>query len=380
MLAAAIYAGCSSDDTPAAGPQNDGGAPDGQTTKPDAGDGGSAVVTNPICGTDLDVDKIFKHLSCTGLYANYTNKTVASDAMPYKPSTEFWSDGAEKQRWLHIPPGQKIDSSDMNEWKFPAGTKVWKEFKLHGTLTETRYFEKLADGTWNNTTYRWAADGSDAQRLEGGELIDGGGPNGEQYEIPTTSGCGECHSGRKDFMLGIDAISLGLPDATGETLAKLVADGLLTAPPPVTTLAYPTATAAQGGDKTGPALAWLNVNCGTTCHNPNSNAAAQGTGFWYHLNATDLMPVDGGPLTVDKLQVFTTAVCKPSNRNDPAAPATKLKLIDPGQPTKSYVSIVSGQRKPAADEQMPPDYTHAVDTNGHKLLDDWITAMTMTCQ
>jgi hypothetical protein len=72
-------------------------------------------------------------------------------------------------------------------------------------------------------------------------------------------------------------------------------------------------------------------------------------------------------------------VCKDSNHPDPAgAPGTKLKLIAPGHPEKSWVSIVSGQRKPAADTQMPPDYTHAVPDN-HKLLEDWITALTVTC-
>ena len=66
---------------------------------------------------------------------------------------ELWSDGAAKQRWIAIPPGTKIDTSNIDEWVFPNGTKAWKEFRLDGKRIETRLYEKGASGTWRHATF-----------------------------------------------------------------------------------------------------------------------------------------------------------------------------------------------------------------------------------
>lgn len=378
MIAAAYAAGCSDDDDATPGPTDDGGVKtDGPTTS-DAGDGGGTVV-DPKCATDKDKDGLFKHLACAGLYSNASTKTVDPSLLEYKPSTEFWSDGAEKTRWFSLPAGQKIDTTNMNDWVFPVGTKVFKQFKINGKLIETRLFQKF-DDEWKNTTYRWAADESDAQRLEEGEKIDGLGPDGGTYEIPNTTSCSaDCHGGRKDFLLGFDAVSLGLPNATGLTLAALVEKKMLTNDPPITKLVYPTATAAQGGDKAGPALMWLHINCGSACHNRNPNASAAFSNLFMQIKATDLMPVDAGPLTADKIDPYANTVCVKSNHDESPPNTGQLKYVRSGDPSRSWVSIISGQRTPAAMTQMPPIITHSVDVVGHKLLDDWITALTPAC-
>lgn len=377
LVAAGYAAGCSDDDPAAPSVEDDGGAQDGAPSV-DAGDGGDVI--DPRCGTDRDVDEVYKHLSCAGLYSNFADKTVNAELLEYKPSTEFWSDGAEKRRWIQLPAGQKIDTSDMNDWVFPVGTKVFKEFKLGGKRIETRLLEK-ADDEWRSTTYRWTADESDAERLEGGETIDGIGPDGGVYEIPNTASCAaDCHGGRKDFLLGFDAVSLGLPNATGLTLAELVDKKLLTQDPPAKTLAYPPATAAQGGDKAGPAMAWLHINCGSACHNRNPNAGANFSGLFLQMKSTQLMPEPGGPpVTVDKLDAYAMTVCQKSNHPETAPNTGVMKFVRSGEPSRSWISVLSGQRKPAADNQMPPVATHAVDVNGHKLLDDWIAALTPAC-
>jgi hypothetical protein len=378
LVAAGFAAACSDDDPATPGDTSDGGSKTDGPVTGDAGDGG-AVVTDPRCATDLDKDGLYKHLACTGLYANATTKTVNADLMAYKPSTEFWSDGAEKQRWFYLPPGTKIETKNMDDWVFPVGTKVFKEFKLNGKRIETRLLQKF-DDEWKTTTYRWNADETDAPRLEEGALIDGIGPDGGAYEIPNTTSCSaDCHGGRKDFLLGFDAVSLGLPNATGLTLAQLVEKKMLTVDPPATTLAYPAATAAEGGDKAGPAMAWLHINCGSACHNRNTNAGANFTGLFMQIKGSELMPVDGGPVTVDKLDAYALTVCKNSNQPEVAPFTGTFKYVRSGLPTRSWVSIISGQRTPAASTQMPPIITHAVDTVGHKLLDDWITSLTPAC-
>ena len=109
-------------------------------------------------------------LRCTGLYSDWDSKTVATDLTQYDPGLHLWSDGADKLRWIYLPPGQKIDTSDMDEWTFPVGTKVFKEFRIAlgdastETRIETRLLWKQAPGTWYRTTYRWTSDGvSDAR-------------------------------------------------------------------------------------------------------------------------------------------------------------------------------------------------------------------------
>lgn len=379
MLVAAWAAGCSdSDDKVTPGAGNDAGPDGNQQVVIPTNDGGG---TDPSCGTDLDSEGLFDHLKCTGLYSDFASKTVATTNILYKPAVEFWSDGAEKQRWLYLPPNTKIDTSDMDEWSFPTGTKVWKEFKLQGKLVETRLFMKADDGSWNHTTYRWTSDESDAVRLKAGELVPGVGPDGGTYEIPDEGTCLDCHGGRKDSLLGVDAVSLGLTGATGITLADLVSGNKLTNPPAKTTLTLPTATAAEGADKAAPALAWLSQNCGP-CHNENFNADANFTQLFMLLHASDLLGGDGGaPSTYDQLNTVKLAVCKDSHRGeDGGTSTTEIKFIRPGQPGDSLISILSGRRSPDPDtDQMPPIISRAVDVAGHQLVDDWINAMSQTC-
>jgi hypothetical protein len=375
--AAGFAAACSDDDPATPGDTTDGGSKTDGPVTGDAGDAG--VVVDPRCATDKDKDGLYKHLACAGLYANATTKTVNADLVEYKPATEFWCDGAEKQRWFYLPPGTKIETKDINDWVFPVGTKVFKQFKLNGKLVETRLLQKF-DDEWKATTYHWTADESDAPRLEEGATIDGIGPDGGVYEIPNTTSCGaDCHGGRKDFLLGFDAVSLGLPGATGLTLAQLVEKKWLTVDPPAKTLAYPAATPAQGGDKAGPAMAWLHINCGSACHNRNPNAGANFSGVFLQIKGTELMPIDGGPVTVDKLDGYALTVCKNSNQPEVAPNTGTMKFVRSGVPARSWVSVISGQRTPAAPTQMPPIVTHAVDVTGHKLLDDWITSLTPAC-
>src|SRR5512136_372773 len=66
----------------------------------------------------------------TGLYSDWATKTVAADNLPFSPQYALWSDGAAKLRWLHIPKGGFIDASNPDVWRFPVGTRVWKEFRF----------------------------------------------------------------------------------------------------------------------------------------------------------------------------------------------------------------------------------------------------------
>src|SRR5438552_2107607 len=82
-----------------------------------AGCGGpDATCVEPASGAPTDV-------FCTGLYLDRDPSRHAQDVLPYQPGVTFWSDGAEKQRYLYLPPGSKIDTASMDRWSFPVGTK-----------------------------------------------------------------------------------------------------------------------------------------------------------------------------------------------------------------------------------------------------------------
>src|SRR6188472_1678937 len=77
---------------------------------------------------DAAVGELPVRLSLTGLHAPGFAESMAPDVRSFRPRFELWSDGASKRRWVWLPPGTRIDTSDMDSWQFPVGTKFWKEF------------------------------------------------------------------------------------------------------------------------------------------------------------------------------------------------------------------------------------------------------------
>src|SRR4051794_13633854 len=45
-------------------------------------------------------------LADTGLYSDFGSRTLAENLIHYVPRYELWSDGATKERYLLLPPGQ----------------------------------------------------------------------------------------------------------------------------------------------------------------------------------------------------------------------------------------------------------------------------------
>ena len=293
-------------------------------------------------------------LVCTGLYANIVTKQIAPGIEAYTPAVPLWSDGATKQRWIYLPPGMKIDNTDANEWVFPIGTKVWKEFSRDGRRVETRLWQKVSATYWVDTTYQWSDDETSATQTDGGDIPWG---DGGTYHIPTPDECQQCHRGRSDRILGFEQGLLGLAGAQGLTLGQLAADGRLTVPPPSGPLVI-------GDDGTGlaaPALAWLHVNCGTTCHNQNSSATAWSTGLFMRLDATQL---DGR--SVAGFDTLTT-----TNGVAAVSPAWRGKTrIVAHDPAHSLLYQLISHR--GTGNQMPPIASSVVDEADIPLVEAWI--------
>jgi hypothetical protein len=294
-------------------------------------------------------------LRCTGLYTDWANKTVAANVRQYDPGLRLWSDGASKTRWIYLPPGTKIDTSNMDEWTFAPGTKVWKEFVVGGARLETRLLWKRPSGAWYFTTYRWAADGSSAPELTAGELD----ADGNNYEIPKQSACYDCHNGRYDAVLGFEAVALSSPQASGVTMATLTAGNLLTNPPsaPLT---------IPGDAPTAAALGYLHMNCGNPCHNPNAGEA-QYTNLWMRLDVATLT-------SAQATDTWTTGVGK--NAIFSVTGLTNPQIFTPCDPAHSAAYYRMDHRDGVggvmSGTQMPPIVSHQVDTDGVALVAAWL--------
>jgi hypothetical protein len=295
-------------------------------------------------------------LRCTGLYDDVATKAVSPRARPFAPAVSFWSDGAEKTRWIDLPDGAVVDTTAMDEWRFPVGTKVWKEFKVAGRRIETRFLQKVRDDRWIQAAYVWSADESRATRSEGAQVDLGGGAT---YVVPKSSDCNDCHKGKKDKLLGFEAISLAQPAATGLTLSALAAEGRLSAVPARTSIALPD----DATGKSANALAWLHVNCGTSCHTGTSTATAYGTGLRLRIGWDEL----SGKAPAEWAVVASTVGV--AIKSPKWAGQTR---ITPGDPASSALFQLLAQR---GGEQMPPIGTRVVDDAGKRAVEAWITAL-----
>ena len=302
-------------------------------------------------------------IDCTGLYADVATKQVAAGVRPYAPAVPLWADTASKNRWIQLPAGTQIDATDPNEWVFPVGTKVWKEFSRDGRRVETRFFEKTQPGYWVRTTYAWTDDETEATSSAGGDIPLG--TDGGTYHIPTPDECDQCHRGRTDHLLGFEQVSLGLARRDGAH-----------APGARSRAAHHARAGAHESDRRrrrhrrrgAPLWQWLHINCGVSCHNANSNSTAFGSGMLLRLDPTLL----DGRSSVD-FDSRTTTLGQLAN-NPMWSGQTR---IVPGDPTHSLlVKLITnrGTDNPVAN-QMPPIASSLVDTTDTQTVIAWISKM-----
>ena len=333
---------------------------DGDAGVPNDSDSGLVVdagtEADPECAhADLEHPTL---LRCTGLYKDWNKKAVSDAVRAYDPGLHLWSDGAEKARWVYLPPGYKIDTSNIDEWVFPAGTKFWKEFTLDGKRIETRLILKRANSSWFRTTYRWSADETNAVELTTGEVnVDGSG-----FDIPTQSQCAECHMGRHDNVLGFDAVALSSPMASGVTMARLTSESLITKAPAV-------AIVIPGDTVSSAALGYLHANCGVSCHNRGDGPAGD-TGFYMRLDVATLG-------SVEHTDSWTTGMNVPGYYSIPgSAQPMLLAACDPSSSIAYYrMSRRDGTDGALRRTQMPPLATHKVDDVGLALIADWLNGV-----
>ncbi|MEZ4318290.1 MAG: PQQ-dependent sugar dehydrogenase [Myxococcota bacterium] len=290
-------------------------------------------------------------LSATGCVDPANPARVNAGVIPYSANHPFWSDNAEKRRWLAIPDGTTIGLAADGDLDFPVGTVLMKEFTVNGQLTETRLFMRHTGDDWAGYTYKWRADGSDADLLPASEVVDAAGVS---WEIPSRAACMQCHTEVAGRSLGLELGQLDrdqvypATDRIAPQLATLEHIGLFTSPPPDPEPFPALDDAAASAEQR--ARTYLHVNC-SMCHRP------------------------GGPGRGDMDMRLTTAFADMGVCGEPQH--GELGLTDPRvvKPGDAANSILARRMRDLGAYRMPPIASHVVDEAGADVIETWINGL-----
>jgi uncharacterized repeat protein (TIGR03806 family) len=237
-----------------------------------AGGSLAAKASAPMVNAEAVTSAAFPALlSDYGFFADAAAQQPARGVTAYRLNTPLWSDGAEKLRFVYIPPGQQAKAQGEGLLDLPVGSALIKTFKFGGKLIETRVLLHRAEG-WVALPYVWDADQQEARLTLGGTRIELAGPVGQpiSYAVPNKNQCKECHGvSRQVTPIGPKAYNLSA--AWLEALNKA---GKLDHVPAVANR-IPLWEERDHADGALAARGYLEANC-AHCHNPGGAASNSG--------------------------------------------------------------------------------------------------------
>ena len=307
-------------------------------------------------------------LSQTGAFSDLITLTPTPGLIPYDLIEPFWSDGADKSRWIAIPnngthntAAEQIQFSENGNWEFPKGTVLIKHFELGGKRLETRFEVKGEDDQYYYLTYKWNDAGTDATLLTTGleeTIMVNGQP--QVYHYPSPSECFTCHQAAAGSVLGLRTRFLNKAityPSTGQTTNQLVALSSIGAISQNITNAATNnyLTVAAHDDLSQPlelrARSYLDVNC-SSCHQP-------GTGNRAVFDARITTPLA-------QQNYIDGSVMMPLGLDNPA-------LIREGAVDRSVIHFRMNSLAPTI--AMPPLSKNKVDEAGVQVIVDWINSL-----
>jgi uncharacterized repeat protein (TIGR03806 family) len=338
-----------------------------------AGSGG-AIALGP-CRPPDDIDQPIEKLSQTGCMDPTDLRKMANFVIPYAVNSPLWSDGADKERGMVLPPGQKIHvkncmlepdtcrdgPEDDGDWLFPVGSVLIKNFLFDGKLVETRLFVHADAKTWVGYGYQWDEAQTEATVVpdETRKVMFNTGQRTVEWTYPSRYDCMLCHNKPAGYTLGPETRQLNRMENGKNLLDTLQELGAFDAPLPVpyapalvTPYAVPEGTPPPTAGNEELTRSYLHSNC-AYCHRPEGDF--QGIDMrlgipFAQMGLCNAQPQKGG------------------------AGLTTGSLLTPGKPEES----VLWARVKTLDEhdRMPQIGTYKVDEQGLKLITDWITAIT----
>ena len=292
-------------------------------------------------------------LSQTGFYSDFAGRKIdESQFLEYDPNYHLWSDGNQKRRFIYMPEGTQIDTSNMNQWKFPKGTMLVKEFK---NPAGTQYLEHRVtvirpSGDVFLGSYVWNAGQTEATLNTKG-VTD---LNGTTWDVPSQTDCHSCHVGEPSKVLGISAIQV-----RPTLLRALVTRNRLSHPPKSeASLALPGNAVARR------ALGYLHANCGH-CHNPTHGIAK---------SIDQNLRLNVGAKRVEDTPTYKTAVNQKLAMWDGSVGGRGFNYrIYPGEVELSGLLFRMNRRGNA--DMMPEIGSAIVDQSGSAAVQEWIQSM-----
>ncbi|MBL9176315.1 MAG: PQQ-dependent sugar dehydrogenase, partial [Verrucomicrobiales bacterium] len=269
-------------------------------------------------------------LSAVGAFSDLATLTPQSGVRPYEVASPFWSDYAIKRRWFFFQdPTNKVTRNAADQWAFPTGMVWMKHFDLdlvRGDPTsrrrvETRFLVKTTDSVYG-LSYRWRADGSDADLVgESGAnddfaIQEGGATRTQRWHYPARSECLSCHNRTPGYVLGFNTQQLnrsvlegGIPMNQLTLLSDLgVLDPPIVNPETLPRLVTPDDASATVEHRF---KSYLDANC-SYCHQPGG----PGRGDWdgrFRTPLSDAGIIDGPVL--DNLGFAGAGIIRLRNTN-----------------------------------------------------------------
>lgn len=304
-------------------------------------------------------DALPRLLSQTGVFLELGTLTPNPVLIPYEVNVSFWSDGAEKRRWLALPPGQSIHFAPTGDWGFPSGTLFVKHFELSGRRIETRLLVAGPSGEVRGGSYKWYGDQTDAELVTESNRASikrstSSGVHEQLWFYPGRDDCPKCHVPLVGGVLGVNTRQLNRAgsDKGENQLLALSRRGFFDHPlqleeiarlhklPQLDQHAIPVEERAR---------AFLDANCGY-CHRPGGAAA-------------------------DFDARYETPLAKQSLLNAPARinlGIDQARQIAPKDPWRSMILVRLGTLE---GTRMPPLGHEQINQEGVDLLREWISSL-----
>ena len=322
---------------------------------------------------DTSVALFPRRLSETGLFTSVKDHQVAPGVIRYSVNVPFWSDGADKERFLAMPVGSQAKFHEDGTWGFDDGVVTVKSFTLEteaGDPESRRYIETRLvvkqDARWVGYSYAWNDDQTDADLVEAGGrdrsylIRDAEAPGGQRRQVwhyPSREECMFCHSRAAGFALGLNTPQMNRDHDYGGTLDNqlrtldhigIFKEPLERRPSEYAALPDPF---EEKADLESRVKAYLQVNC-AMCHVGSGGGNSR-------IQLTYKTPFEEAHLINERPIHDTMGL-------------VDARLVVPGDPERSILYrrlIVRGLN------QMPPTSTNRIDQEGGALLAEWINQL-----
>ena len=285
-----------------------------------------------------------------GFFADAAAQKPVVGVTPYRLNTPLWSDGAEKSRFLYLPPGAKAQANGEGLLNLPVGAALIKTFAFGTRKMETRVLLHRAEG-WVALPYQWNAAQTEAKLVLGGARVALTTPQGVaiSYSIPNKNQCKECH-GLSGVVTPIGPKARNLSPAwlDGQVRARRLDRS------PAVALRLPVWEDRAHASAAPVARGYLDANCGH-CHNPAGSASNSGLDLRWEQNDPALLGIRKRPVAAGR-----------------GAGENEFDVV-PGDPDHSILTYRMASLEGGV--AMPELGKATVDAEGVKVVRKWISGM-----